>query len=70
MQSGVNLWDAAGFLGMTVKQLEETYGHHHPEYQREAAEALGGQNGERNPVNKTRRNTTNLTKITAFSKLA
>ena len=63
MQSGVDLWDAAGFLGMTVKQLEETYGHHHPDYQREAAEALGGQNGERNPVNKTRQGTPNVTKI-------
>jgi integrase len=31
MQSGVDLWDAAGFLGMTVKQLEDTYGHHHPD---------------------------------------
>jgi integrase len=63
MQSGVDLWDAAGFLGMTVKQLEETYGHHHPDYQREAAQALGGQNGERNPVNKTRQGTPNVTKI-------
>jgi integrase len=25
MQGGVNLWDAAGFLGMTVQQLEATY---------------------------------------------
>jgi integrase len=63
MQSGVDLWDAAGFLGMTVKQLEETYGHHHLDYQREAAEALGGQNGERNPVNKTRHGASNATKI-------
>ena len=23
MQNGVNLWDAAGFLGMTVQQLEQ-----------------------------------------------
>jgi integrase len=63
MQRGADLWDAAGFLGMTVKQLEETYGHHHPDYQRDAIEALGGQNGERNPVNKTRRGTPNVTKI-------
>jgi integrase len=26
MQKGVNLWDAAGFLGMTVQQLEQGYG--------------------------------------------
>jgi integrase len=63
MQRGADLWDAAGFLGLTVKQLEETYGHHHPDYQRDAVEALGGQNGERNPVNKTRRGMPNVTKI-------
>jgi integrase len=68
MQSGVDLWDAAGFLGMTVKQLEETYGHHHPDFQREAAEALGGQNGERNTVNKRRHTAPNVTNIAGFSK--
>jgi integrase len=68
MQNGVDLWDAAGFLGMTVKQLEETYGHHHPDFQREAAEALGGQNGERNNVNKRRRAAPNVTNIVGFSK--
>jgi hypothetical protein len=31
MQKGVNLWDPAGFLGMTVQQLEKCYGHHHPD---------------------------------------
>ena len=54
MQSGVNLWDAAGFLGMTVQQLEQGYGHHHPDFQEEAAAALGGQHGARNTVNKAR----------------
>jgi integrase len=68
MQKGVDLWDAAGFLGMTMQQLEATYGHHHPDYQREAAEALGGQNGERNPVNKTRRDQANVKKIADYSK--
>jgi len=68
MQKGVDLWDAAGFLGVTVQQLEATYGHHHPDFQREAAEALGGQNGERNTVNKKRRNATNVTNIAEFSK--
>ena len=68
MQNGVDLWDAAGFLGMTVQQLETTYGHHHPDFQREAAEALGGQNGERNTVNKKRRNAPNVTNIAGFSR--
>lgn len=40
MQAGVDLWEAASFLGMTVQQLEATYGHHHPDFQAQAAEAL------------------------------
>jgi integrase len=31
MQSGVDTWIAAGYLGMTVETLERVYGHHHPE---------------------------------------
>jgi hypothetical protein len=27
---------------MTVEQLEANYGHHHPDFQEEAAEAFGG----------------------------
>jgi integrase len=70
MQNGVNLWHAAGFLGMTVQQLEQGYGHHHPDYQEQAVAALGGQNGGRNPVNKTRQTSMNVTKIDGFSKTA
>jgi integrase len=67
MQSGVPVWEAAGFLGMTVQQLEQGYGHHHPDYQEEAVAALGGQYGARNTVNKTRRTLTNVTKIDDIS---
>jgi integrase len=42
MQAGVDMWEAAGWLGMTVEQLEANYGHHHPDFQEEAAEAFGG----------------------------
>ncbi|MGJ5201828.1 hypothetical protein [Bradyrhizobium sp. SZCCHNS3002] len=42
MQQGTDHWQAAGWLGMTVEQLEQTYGHHHPDFQGEAAEAFGG----------------------------
>lgn len=42
MQNGVDLWEAASFLGMTVQQLESTYGHHHPDFQSSAAEAATG----------------------------
>ena len=40
MQAGVPLWQAAGFLAMSEKTLREVYGHHHPDYLREAAEAI------------------------------
>ena len=40
MQHGVDIWQAAGSLGMTVEQLEKTYGHHHPDFQKGAAEAF------------------------------
>lgn len=31
MQAGADLWDAAGYLGMTVEILERVYGHHRPD---------------------------------------
>src|ERR1700719_3097040 len=36
MQNGVDPWQAAGFLAMSVKTLLEVYGHHHPEYLKDA----------------------------------
>jgi integrase len=41
-QRGVPIWQAAGFLGMTVATFEQVYGHHHPDYFAAAADALGG----------------------------
>jgi integrase len=41
MQAGVDMWEAAGSLGMTVKTLQEVYGHHHPSWQKKAADADG-----------------------------
>lgn len=40
MQRGADPWEAAGFLGMSVKMLLDTYGHHHPNYMRGAAAAI------------------------------
>ena len=37
MQAGTSPWAAAGYLGMSVETLLANYGHHHPDYQREAA---------------------------------
>jgi integrase len=41
MQRGAPMWEAAGFLGMSEKTLRDTYGHHHPDFLRGAAEAMG-----------------------------
>jgi integrase len=38
MQQGIDIWEAAGHLGMTPKMLSSTYGHHHPDFQKSAAE--------------------------------
>ena len=40
MQAGADIWQAAGYLGMSVKMLEENYGHHHPDYLHGAADAV------------------------------
>lgn len=42
MQLGTDPWQAAGWLGMTLEQLQDNYGHHHPDFQEEAAEAFSG----------------------------
>jgi integrase len=41
MASGkVPIWEAAGFLGMSPKMLEEVYGKRHPDFQKNAANAF------------------------------
>jgi integrase len=32
MQLGTPKWEAAEYLGMTPKQLDDVYGHHHPDH--------------------------------------
>jgi integrase len=66
MQAGTDLFEASKYLGMTVRTLEETYGHHRPQHltgARDAYRRLGRlptiANEKREPrVNKTSRNTT------------
>jgi integrase len=41
MQRGVPIWEAAGLLGMSPAMLQNTYGHHHPDYLQGAAAAIG-----------------------------
>jgi len=40
MEANVDVWKAAGFLGMTVEVLERHYAHHRPDYQSDAARAF------------------------------
>ena len=41
MQAGVDTFEAAGYLGMSVETLLKVYGHHHPAFQEKAARASG-----------------------------
>jgi integrase len=72
MQRGVDPWQAAGFLGMTVQTLEQVYGHHHPDFQHESAQGLSskvpGQKRDQNSVNETRQTSANVTRFVGFSK--
>jgi integrase len=40
MQQGVDPWEAAGYLGMTVQTLIDNYGHHHPDHLKGAVRAF------------------------------
>jgi integrase len=41
-QDGVPLWTIAGFLGHSdIRMVEKHYAHHHPDYQKVAAQAIG-----------------------------
>lgn len=40
MQRGTSLWEAAGYLGMSVETLERVYGHHHADHQKQASENI------------------------------
>ena len=44
VQSGVAMWQAAGYLGMSTDILDRVYGHHSPEHLQGAAKAITGKN--------------------------
>ena len=49
MQKGADPWQTAGYLGMSLEVLLNTYGHHHPDYLSDAVEkiAMREPSGER-----------------------
>ncbi|MBX2856668.1 MAG: site-specific integrase [Rhodobacteraceae bacterium] len=42
MQRGVRLADASGYFGVSVRELETTYYHHHPDFQASVVDAIDG----------------------------
>ncbi|WP_165690850.1 site-specific integrase [Consotaella salsifontis] len=41
MQAGNDPWDVSGYVGMSLKMLEDVYGHHHPDHQKGIAGRIG-----------------------------
>jgi integrase len=47
MQAGGDLWQSAGYLGMSVETLQRVYGHHHPDHLSDAIAAISARNKTR-----------------------
>ena len=47
MHAGVSKEDAASFFSTTVETIERVYWHHHPDFQKEAAERIGRSPGQK-----------------------
>jgi integrase len=70
MQAGIDIWEAAGFLGMTTEMLSQRYGHHHPAHLERAKNAFGQHRRHpRHPLPSTEREQTfsNVRKIADIS---
>lgn len=46
MQKGTDPWQAAGYLGMSLTILMDTYGHHHPDHMADAVEKIAQRPGK------------------------
>jgi len=62
-------WEAAEYLGMTAKQLDETYGHHHPDHLLSPRQAFDRPPllRHRKPATDRERVASNVTKIAGSS---
>jgi integrase len=47
MQTGVPIWELAGYVGMSVEMIERRYGHHSAKHMEGAREALGRRGGKK-----------------------
>jgi integrase len=73
MQAGVDPWEAAGYLGMTIEMLSQRYGHHHPAHLERARNAFGThRHTKRHTLALTDQEQTssNVMKIADFSRIA
>ena len=74
MQAGVDIWEAAGFVGMTVEMLSQRYGHHHPAHLERAKNSFSAANRHTNrhtlPATKGEQTFSNVRKIAAVSRTA
>ncbi|WP_237763539.1 integrase [Falsirhodobacter sp. alg1] len=55
MQAGAEKWDVAGFFGVSLQTLESVYGHHHPDHQQSAVNAMQRRVSGASPRNKNNR---------------
>ena len=60
MQAGVDPWEAAGYLGMTIEMLSQRYGHHHPAHLERARNAFGTHPPHQTPHLGANRSRTNV----------
>jgi integrase len=64
MQNGTDPWQAAGYLGMSVKTLIEVYGHHHPDHLKDAVSKITAKpTASASPQKQTEKTKTNVIKI-------
>lgn len=47
LQRGVDVWEVAGFVGMSEATVRDVYGHHSPDFQKGAASGKPGRPGKR-----------------------
>ena len=64
MQNRADLYEAAGYFGMTIEVLQNTYGHHHPDHQSSVGKAVtGGQRADKKGGTKREHPSSNVIKI-------
>jgi integrase len=70
MQLGTDPWQAAEYLGMTLKTLLDNYGHHHPDYLKGPREAFdrAPKDRQRKPTTEREQTQSNVMKIADHSR--